>query len=464
MLPHRMERTATTPLYLPDALDDGAQLAWVASCPVREGATVARGATVLEVQAGLADLSVESPVTGHLAKLHVSAGDVVSVGELIAEISEEEEDADYERQPSPRRGALRTAGDPNDSSRRIVQRTPLLLALALAGVALIRPMAWLAVCAVVAVLAAAARTAGIDHAVRGPADVVVLPLRLLAGLVAAARAKLAGLVGPFVALALIALWLLISVLVPAALGGVFWLVSHGTDGALAAMRLAVFSHAPRVFAFIACVWLLSRAFGAMGERLRTASALLPEWGLTAVVAAGSIWLVLCAVVFAPKIWWPSDSFRAFAQDLPTGLRDFAEGQRRAIVQAEARAVVDCMADRGRAGWREPRAHLLDDGSILVGVRADRRDPPGRRSLATLLVALNNQLAPHGATVEIAPPHIRAATIRFRPEGAARPLTDVRRVIDVVELNEASVDPLARAAKVAEASKGDGLACSSAAIY
>ena len=294
-------RGVTTPIFVPGAFDDGATVGAVVNCQRGEGDRVAAGDVLVELRSGRVLASVESPLHGTLSKLYLHPGEPVHVGEILAEIREQA--------PAGSREHSASAG-------RLVERAPGLVAFVLAAGALVWPLAWLVV-TFVALAVVGAMTHARIGGVRGLADVVVVPFAVVAGGVRWAGAKLRGMLVP--ALFGLLLCVAVAVLVPAAAGALTWLVANGSDGAVAAGRLAVFAYAGRLFAFLVCAWLLQRALraGEPARRMhRRVAAGAPELALTGAAVLGAASILVCAVAISPRPWWPSGDFTAFADDLP----------------------------------------------------------------------------------------------------------------------------------------------------
>jgi hypothetical protein len=439
-----------TPVFVPEASDDHEAVGFVVRCAEPTGAVIGEGDVLIEVSIGAVIAEIEAPMDGRVIDLYVKAGDPIHVGEMFAMVAERPKPKP-KRRPEGKRPASR-------SSRMLVQRAPLLLAFALAAGAVRWPFAWLVGVIVGVVVAGGIADAGLGRSRRGPADLLVVPAAVVGAALRRARRKFgegAILLGR---LALLVVAIAVALALPAGLAALSWLAGHGTDGWLAAARLGGFAWAPRILSFLICVHLLRRMLTTVGnEPVRVAASALPEIGLTAVVTIAAAWGLVCLLHPAP-VWWPSTSFRAAVHGLPTALRDTVDDQRKAVVGAEARAVVRCLRGRGLGGWRVPRAHLRDDGGLLVGVRARSLVRPRSASLSSLLIALDNQLAPYGATIVVQLKRPRKQ-IRFTTSRSARLVTDLAQL----ELSDETLSLLARARQTGPARRGDALACSAAAF-
>ncbi|MBI5105285.1 MAG: hypothetical protein HZB46_09945 [Solirubrobacterales bacterium] len=303
-----------------------------------------------------------------------------------------------------------------DASRRsrsaqwLEQHAATTAAVVLAAPALVLPFGWLVVCLLLALALGTLRRAVEHEGARGPADVVVAPMRTVGSALhpgSLLRAVLA------VAGAAIA-----AIVVSAALGALAWLPSEGTTGAPAAMRMAAIEHGPGLMSALLCFLLLrgglghGRSDGVAAARARA----LTEEGLTACVVAGAV-VVLGCVALSSGSWWPAGSTAGAVGLLPGALEHEVEQAQASLVEEEAKAVADCVRDDGGpTGWRVGSAKQLSDGSYQISVRTSTQT--FRRDVAVLGLALHNQLAPWASTVRIVTPDMTVAIDRTRlPAGS-----------------------------------------------
>ncbi len=444
-----MPARAPTKLFVPNARQIPRAPGTVVACHKRRGERVEAEEALFEIRFADVDAEVLAPLAGRIVGLHVAAGDTVSVGWPLADISSDEgQDA---APPSSPFAALMLA------------HAPLVIALALGSVAFVWPLLWLVV-----VLAGSLLLVGIERTwVSGlrvqPAEAVLLPLRVLASSGRWLRgrvsqpAPLAG-TGRFVG------WLGVAILGTGAVGGLLWLISHGADGLVAAMRLADFAHALRVFAFLACVSLIRVGLSAPARKAYLTRALsgIPDAGLAAGIAIALVWVALCAVVLPRDTWWPASSLRAALSSMPVGLRDTAREWEQSLAETEARAVVSCAAQRGFGGWLPPTGILGPDGSVAVAVNFDRANPPDNQSLAVLMLALQNQLAPNVSVIIIHTDRPRAR-IRYEPIPAASPIAEAGQLAGRVAMNAHANAHLAALRSTPEQDVKVALRCSAVAF-
>ncbi len=417
-----MRQELTTVLFVPAAFD-GAGECTVVECAPSEGDQLSAHQPLVRLRAGHTEVEVESPVAARLTRLYVRNGDVVHVGQELAEIAPDEPKEDDDG--GPRRSRLGEAA---------ARRAPAALAVALATPALVWPMAWL---------------------------LLSLAIALIAG-IGRKRDRTMGIVWPmFAGAGRVLLWAAVAVAVPALLGSVYWFVTEGGVGVGAALRLAVFEHALRIFAFVGSLYLLRTALRRSSPRIAATAGRAPEVALFAGATAALVWVVACGVLLPRSNWWPADSFRGFVQALPKGLREEIHGWRASAAEAEARAVVRCMSKRDRRGWREPRAFIREDGTLLVGVR-NEPSAPRSRSIGILILALQNQLAPHGSTISIV---VRRhhGNLQFDTVETAEPMTQVAALLERASVPEASSALVRGASNLSEADVDIALRCSAAAV-
>jgi hypothetical protein len=259
-----------------------------------------------------------------------------------------------------------------------------IVAVAGALPALRLPATWLAACAVIAIVLHVLRASQRRSTAKGSADLVVVPGKLAGRILLAA-------VNPLT-------WLrLVFGVVAAAVGGVVaagavaaaeWLLAHGTDGILAAMRMGVWVHAPAYAACAACLLLLHGIGATYRQRATTASRLarrLPE------VAVAGIAVVACVTGVAFTLGGPAlDLGVTHSSDglgwVPPGLRGDVDGLRDQLVAAELDALTNCLDQRQPAHWtttytagnslaQPDVARLVADPQCARDRRPGRREPP-----------------------------------------------------------------------------------------
>jgi len=178
----------------------------------------------------------------------------------------------------------------SDSASWLIDGAPRLAAAIAALPALIWPLAWL----VASLLLASFASRRGQRA--GVADAVVSPLR---GLGRAVRPS--SLIGAVLGLVFA---LLLGALIGAAWGLVQWLPSEGTDGLLAAVRLAALHYLLPFGSAIACFWLLRRAFEqpGTGEAIRGRARRLGEGRLTVAAGIATVFAVVCLLLSGPSFF------------------------------------------------------------------------------------------------------------------------------------------------------------------
>jgi hypothetical protein len=318
-----------------------------------------------------------------------------------------------------RRQALPTRGD---SGRWLDAHLLEILAVAAAAPAVAVPASWVLVCSIAALAMLAVSSARAHVGTKGSADVVVVPGRVAGRLVL-------GIVNPVnwlkVLLGALAA-LTFGILGSATVAAGQWLLRHGTDGILAAVRAGVWAHALTWAALAACVLLL-RGVGRTHDRraaaLRRVTRRLPELAV-AGVAVCAVALGVMATIAGPA---PDLAFVHDADGLgwvPAGLRADVDGLRDDVVREEIDDVASCMSGEQPKAWTASYtdANPLDDPDI-ARFTADPTRLPDQATVAAVALAAHNHLAPWVEAIEIAvgPDVVLAVDRRGLPR--AEPLTD-----------------------------------------
>jgi hypothetical protein len=318
----------------------------------------------------------------------------------------------------------RDASVRSGSATWLEERSPTLLAVALSAPALVLPFGWLLLCLLLAWIAGSVKRSPSADGARGPADLVVPPLRTLG-----AAANPANLV---LALAGVAAAIAGGAAIAAAWGLVTWLPSEGSTGLLAAVRLAVLAYGPRLAVAMLCFLLLRRQLGAgmHGAGVRTRARAISEEALTGMTITGGI-VVLASLVLASSSWWPAGSTAGAIGLLPSALETQLRDGQASLVEDEAHAVSDCVAQHDRGwSWRVGSAARLPDGSFGIAVRTSQK--PFRRDVAVLVMALQNQLAPWVSSVRVVTPGL-AVRLDRRKLGHGAPVGSVGELVHAANL-------------------------------
>jgi hypothetical protein len=404
-----MSRQTSTKIFVPSATAIPRSPGVVGTCHKRYGDLVEAEDALFDIRFADTDAEVLAPVSGTLMAIHVATGDTVSVGWPLADIATDEDLEDAK--PT---GAL---------SRALGDRAPLALGLALSAPALIWPIFWLVVVLVASFLLAGSEQLR-PRPSAGAIDFVLVPLQVLVG----ATRWLGSWITDFErrrrGVVRVLLCLSVAAFGTALVSGALWLSGHGSDGLLAALRLAGFEHLPRIFVFLVCASFISRGLSATSRKARLTHALgaLPAGAVALALLLSLAWTGLCAAVLPHQTWWPASSMRAVAQSLPGGLDATVGEWRRSLAEDEAVAVVDCVTEKGRGGWLPAHASLGEDGAIVVAVTSHKARHANDRSLAVLMLALQNQLAPSVSSVVIHARHPNAR-LSYQPITTDVPISD-----------------------------------------
>jgi hypothetical protein len=339
-------------------------------------------------------------------------------------------------------GTPTTAGAPSAATspgfdppaRRADRHLLDLGAAAVASVAFVSPVSWLAVVAIAAGTGAVLRSI-IDHGPR-PAGVARRAARRVRS--AFRLRTLAGVVVILVHGALTA------VLVPAALAMAWWALRHGSMGVLAAGRSGVWAQTPRAAVALACYALVAGLGPVRERRIARVRQLTGHvsGSTVAAVAAGAVGVAVVVTTVVPRAGGgplASDDGLGWA---PPAARHRIDRLRDVVVEAELYAAAGCLNGPNGLRWDASYTANNPTGHEDVARLTLTAGLPDAGNLTTAAAALHNQLAPWVETIELA--------------GPARPLL----VVDRTELRSSSplADPeaLAEAATTGRALVEDGI--------
>jgi hypothetical protein len=268
-----------------------------------------------------------------------------------------------------------------------------VMALAVAAIAFVTPVAWLAFVTAVMLVGAA-----VAFVVSGR-PLVMLPVH--AGRRAFTLLRPGSLVWVPVFAARTVLG---AVVLPAAVTATVWYIAHGTPGTVAAARAGAWTYGLRVGAVLLCLLLLT----SVGDGRQQRAAAVRRWatpatdGTLGILAASCVLVVLLAVVGAPH---PGDSVARRADGLgwlPPGSRATVDRARDDVVTAELDSLASCLSMRGGTVWQPfyTVENPLDEPDVarLVAAREPAFSPPS--DLVTVLLAAHNQLAPWVEAIEV----------------------------------------------------------------
>ena len=314
----------------------------------------------------------------------------------------------------------------SDSGRRLDTHLLTILAVALALPALRLPVAWLAVCAITAIVLIAVDPARGRATQKGSADLVVVPAR-------AAGQLLRGCINPLNWLKLL-LGALGSFAAGALAGAVIaaarWMAIEGPDGLLAATRMGAWAHAPTYSAVFACYLLLS-GVGRTHERRAVAlyrrTRKVPEValaGFTVVLVVASVVLAAAGPRVGVGVVRGSDGLGW----VPPGLRTLADGLRDDAVTAELDAVTQCL-DGDQSGlwmYRYTVDNPLEESDVAT-LTADPGRVPDQRALAAAALAAHNHLAPWVEAIQVTVGDDVVLVINRRGLATDEPLIDANEL-------------------------------------
>ena len=330
-------------------------------------------------------------------------------------------------------GTSSTSADPgfDPPSRRVDRHLLDLWAAAVASIAFVSPVTWLAVVAVVAATGAVLRSMA-DHGPR-PAGVVHRALRRVRG---ALRPRTLAAVA-----AILVHGSLIAVLVPAALAMAWWGVRHGAVGVLAAGRSGVLAQAPRAAVALACYALVA-GLGPVRERRIAQLRELTGRVSGSTVAAMSVASVVFAVVVTTVV--PRADAGPLAGDdglgwAPPSVRGRIDRLRDVVVEAELHAAAGCLNGPHGLRWDASytRRNPIGDEDVARLTFGAGLPTPG--DLATVAAALHNQLAPWVETIELGAPSRPLLVVDRTELRSSSPLADPEALADAATKGRALVE-------------------------
>ena len=310
----------------------------------------------------------------------------------------------------------------SDSGRWLDAHLLTILATVAAVPALRIPAAWAIACSIAALVMLAIGSVKGQVKQKGSADVVVVPARVVGRMLLGAINPINWLKVVLGALAALA----VGALAAGVSAGAQWLVVHGTDGILAAMRMGAWAHGLTYGAFAACVLLLrggGRTAYRRSNALHRVSRRIPEAavaGLTAcaVIAFGSLALA------GPNVAVSFLRAHAGLGWVPAGLRADVDGLRDEIVTNELDATTACLSgDQARLWTSSYTAANPVDAPDVALLIADPARAPDRNAIAAAALAAHNHLASWVEVIEVAVGNEVVLTIDRTRLSRAEPLTD-----------------------------------------
>jgi hypothetical protein len=196
---------------------------------------------------------------------------------------------------------------------------------------------------------------------------------------------------------------LAAVVLPGVVAAAVWVVEHGTDGAVAAARLAAWQSGLRVLAAVLCLMMLAGVGDTRAQRatrLRQAMASWPDAGVVAL-AAGALALALAVVAVGPRVSGGILTGNDGLAWVPARLRPAVDDVRDDVVAAELRTLRSCLSEHQGTVWSvDYTADNRIDAPDVARLSLGRSASPGPSALVTAALAADNQLAPWVEVVEI----------------------------------------------------------------
>jgi hypothetical protein len=258
---------------------------------------------------------------------------------------------------------------------------------------------------------------------------------------------------------LVARTLLLAVIIPAVTCAIWWIVQHGTPGALAAARSGAWAHGARTGAAIVCFMLVTGVGDARQRRAdqvrRMASSL--STGAVGAVAVAALVAATLVVTALPR----ADAVRLGPGGLgwiPARLRDNIDRERDEIVSAELHSTTGCLSDAQDVTWQASySARNPIDAPDVARLSVDDGVPtPG--DLITAAAAAHNQLAPWIATIEIRVGDGPPVVVDRTRLSTGRPLVDPSALVAAAEPGAPVMAAGSRAFD-----EGTALACATAPV-
>lgn len=263
-----------------------------------------------------------------------------------------------------------------------------LVALAAALIAFALGPIWLVLILAIAAAVAGIRLARADGRITG-ADVIAVPMQALGSLVR--------LLGPgrlIRGVLWLALAVVIAVALPAALAGVPWVLSRGSEGLPAAARLGVLAHYGEALCALGCFAVVRGLGPGVATRRAAATSFtkrMTEGGVTLLVG-----ILLVVGAFAALSGRRTGDFPAGATRLsfvPTPFRSSVDKGRDAVVQHEIDELSTCLSRQISTSWEaihSDKNPLADEDVALLILPTDEQLSAGQLQMA--LMAAQNQLA------------------------------------------------------------------------
>jgi len=310
----------------------------------------------------------------------------------------------------------------SDSGRWLDAHLLTILATVAAVPALRIPAAWVIACSIAALVMLAIGSVKGQVKEKGSADVVVVPARVVGRMLLGAINPLNWLKVLLGALAA----LTVGALAAAVLAGAQWLIEHGTDGILVAMRMGAWAHVLTYGAFAACLLLL-RGGGRTADRraraLHRVSRRIPEAAVAGLTACVVIAFASIAVA-GPNV---DVSFLRKHDGLgwvPAGLRGDVDGLRDEIVTSELDAATECLSgDHAKLWTATYTAANAGDDPDVARLTADPTRAPDQSAIAAAALVAHNHLASWVEVIEVAVGDEVVLTVDRRGIARDEPLTD-----------------------------------------
>lgn len=293
-----------------------------------------------------------------------------------------------------------------------------LMALAVAGTALVAPVAAPVVVATAALAGMTARSV----AVHGPA---------VGPLVARGARRAVGWLRPSSLVwlpVLVARSLIIAVVVPGALWAFEWVVTEGSPGVLVAARAGVWTDGFRAAGAVLCFMLVTGVGDARHRRAALVRRALDAPAAAAPVAGAAACAVVAVLTIVPRV--PAGPVTGIdgMRWVPPAARGVVDRVRDRVVLTEVQSVAECLDGRQDIVWQGGYTTRNPIDADDVASLATRSGRPTPEQLATAAVSLHAVLAPWVDTIVIEVGGSPVVEIDRDEARAARPLPDAARLV------------------------------------
>lgn len=344
----------------------------------------------------MTDSTPSGPEPDHTSTVRISVGDVqrpTVEGRPVASPGTAKPEK-VRSTPLPPRSA---------AGQRLEKLFPRFLSGGLAAPALVWPLVGFLFVLVTASALAAAKSENTASG-RGPADLVMLPVRLAQWLIQFAKpGRLAGLIVRLLAIATV------SAAVPAAVAATHWAATNDGPGAIVAGRLSIYENGPRVFTFLLGYRLILSIIAGRGP---VAQALMVFLRKRTEALLTGLSLAVLAILLISAFWLDVGRWRPWSTGedaiavLPGRVADPLLDLRNSLTEAQVMNVGRCLNETSTFRWGRFETGSIENGALSVTVTSESAGAaPDQIESRTesMALALLNQLGPWVHTITVRSP-------------------------------------------------------------